>query len=65
MKFAMMGALLITLPAVAALIYSLMYGPHWLTYAALFSIGLNTLPFIAAGLLMGKGSDGHGPDLGH
>jgi|1185.fasta_scaffold248023_1 hypothetical protein len=65
MKFAMMGALLITLPAVAALIYSLISKMHWLTYAALFSIGLNTLPFIAAGLLMGKGSDGHGPDLGH
>lgn len=65
MKFAMMGALLITLPAVAALIYSLMEGPRWLTYAALFSIGLNTIPFLAAGLLMGKGSDGHGPDLGH
>jgi hypothetical protein len=65
MKFALMGALLITLPAVAALIYSLIWGPVWLTYAALFSFGLNTLPFIAAGLLMPKAKDGHGPDLGH
>ncbi len=65
MKFALIGAFLITLPAVAALIYALIWGPHWLVYAALFSIGLNTLPFVAAGLLMGRGSDGHGPDLGH
>ena len=62
MKYALMGALLITLPAVIALIYSLAVGNHLLTYAALASFGLNTLPFIAAGLLMRK-SDG--ADLGH
>ena len=52
MKFAMMGAVLITLPAIVALIYSLMVGNHVLTYAALFSLGLNTLPFVVAGLMM-------------
>ena len=62
MKYAMMGALLITLPAVIALVYSIVVGNHLLMYAALASFGLNTLPFIAAGLLMRK-SDG--ADLGH
>jgi predicted permease len=63
MKYAMMGALLITLPAVIALIYSIIVGNHLLMYAALFSTGLNILPFIAAGLLMGKQKGG--PDLEH
>jgi hypothetical protein len=62
MKFALIGALLITLPAMAALIYSLIFGPIWLTFAALFSLGLNSLPFLAAGLLMRKQG---GPDIGH
>jgi hypothetical protein len=61
MKFAMMGAVLITLPAIVALIYSLIAGNHVLTYAALFSLGLNTLPFLAAGLLM----RGNKTDLEH
>jgi len=52
MKFALIGAFLITLPAIAALIYSLIFGPAWLTWAALASLGLNSLPFLAAGLLM-------------
>jgi hypothetical protein len=64
MKFAMMGAVLITLPAIVALIYSLFAGNHVLTYAALFSLCLNTLPFLAAGLLM-RGNKGGGPDLEH
>jgi hypothetical protein len=62
MKFALMGAILITLPALIALIYSIVTGNHLLTYAALASFGLNTLPFLAAGFLMRK-SDG--ADLGH
>jgi hypothetical protein len=62
MKYAMMGALLITLPALIALIYAIFTGRHHLMYAALGSFGLNLIPFIAAGLLMRK-SDG--ADLGH
>jgi hypothetical protein len=63
MKFALVGAVMITLPAIAALIYSLISGMHWLTYAALASFGLNTLPFLAAGFFMRKQ---HGnADLGH
>ena len=63
MKFAMVGAFLITLPALAALIYSLIFGPHWLTFAALASTSINVLPFLAAGMLM-RGQKG-GPDIGH
>ena len=62
MKFAMMGALLITLPAVIALIYSVIVGNHLLMYAALASFGLNSLPFVVAGFLLGKSK---GADLGH
>ena len=64
MKYALMGALLITLPAMIALIYSIIAGNHLLMYAALASFGLNTLPFLAAGFLM-RGQGGHGPDLEH
>jgi hypothetical protein len=63
MKFAMIGAALITLPAIVALVYSLIVGNHVLTYAALASLCLNTLPFLAAGMLM-RGNKG-GPDLEH
>jgi hypothetical protein len=62
MKFALIGALLITLPALAALIYGLISGNILITLAALASLGINTLPFLAAGLLMRKQG---GPDIGH
>ena len=64
MKFALIGAVLITLPAIAALIYGLIAGNQWLVYAAFFSTTLNMLPFIAAGLMMRR-SGGGGADLGH
>lgn len=64
MKFAMIGAVLITLPAIAGLIYSIIAGNEPLMYAALASLGLNSLPFIAAGLLMRRAGGG-GDDLGH
>lgn len=62
MKFALIGALLITLPAIAALVYGLLSGNTWLIYAALASFLINTLPFVAAGFLL-RGSDSS--DLGH
>lgn len=62
MKFAMIGAVLITLPAIAGLIYGLLFGPKVLVYAALASFALNTLPFIVAGLMMRRSGGG---DLGH
>lgn len=64
MKFALIAAGLITFPAIIALIYAVIVGNTMLAVAALFSLGLNTLPFIAAGLLMGKRRDG-GDDLAH
>jgi hypothetical protein len=63
MKFAMIGALMITLPATAALVYALITGHELLMYAALASFLLNTIPFVAAGFLMRKQHDN--PDLGH
>jgi hypothetical protein len=62
MKFAMLGALLITLPATAALVYGLATGRTLLIYAALASFLLNVLPFLAAGLML-RNSDSS--DLGH
>jgi hypothetical protein len=54
MKFALIGAVLITLPAICGLFYGLIVGNQYLVYAALASLGLNSLPFVAAGLLMRK-----------
>lgn len=61
MKFAMIAAVLMTLPAIAALIAGIMWGNQYLVYAAFFSIALNSLPFLVAGVMM-KGGDS---DLGH
>lgn len=61
MKFALIGAVLITLPAICGLIYGLIVGNQYLVYAALASFALNSLPFLAAGLLMRRSS---GDDLG-
>jgi hypothetical protein len=63
MKFAMIGAVLITLPAIAGLLYGFVSGNKYLVLAALASLALNSLPFIAAGLLMRR--TGAGDDLGH
>ncbi|HZG42919.1 MAG TPA: hypothetical protein VEY93_08165 [Longimicrobium sp.] len=62
MKFAMIAAVLMTLPAIAALVAGVMWGNQYLVYAAFFSIALNSLPFLVAGLMM-KGKDTS--DLGH
>lgn len=64
MKFAMIGAVLITLPAICALVYALIVGNTVLALAALASVAINTLPFLAAGLLMRR-TGGGGGDLGH
>lgn len=64
MKFAMIAAVLITLPAIAGLVYSVIVGNQYLMYAAIASLALNSLPFIAAGLLMRR-SGGGGDDLSH
>ncbi|HEU0298169.1 MAG TPA: hypothetical protein VFR37_01920 [Longimicrobium sp.] len=64
MKFALIGAVLITLPAIAGLIYAIVARNQTLMYAALASLTLNSLPFLAAGLLMRR-TGGGGSDLGH
>jgi hypothetical protein len=64
MKFALIGAVLITLPAIAGFFAGIFMGNRALMYAALASLALNSLPFIAAGLLMRR-SGGGGGDLGH
>ena len=58
-KMMLMAALLITLPAVVALLYGLYKGNQFWVYAALFSTALNWLPFLAAAFLMKGEGDGH------
>lgn len=64
MKFAMIGAVLITLPAIAGLVYGLIAPNKYIVFAALASLALNSLPFIAAGVLMRR-TGGGGGDLDH
>ena len=64
MKFALLGALLITCPALAALIYGLVSGHPLIAAAAGVSLGLNTLPFLVAGYFLQK-RQGGGDDLAH
>lgn len=64
MKFALIGAVLMTLPAIAGLVYAIIVWNTVLIYAALASLGLNSLPFIAAGIFMQRNGGG-GADLGH
>jgi hypothetical protein len=61
MKILLIAAVLITLPAIAALIYSIVVNNHFVMYAALASFGLNSLPFLAA-WYMTRGQAG---DVGH
>ena len=63
MKFALVGAVLITLPAIAAFVYGLIVDNQYIWLAALASLAINSLPFIAAGVLMNRA--GGGDDLGH
>lgn len=62
MKFALIGAVLITLPAIAGLFAGIFLGNKYLVYAALASLALNSLPFIVAGYFMRRSGGG---DLGH
>ncbi|HST58828.1 MAG TPA: hypothetical protein VLK84_09075 [Longimicrobium sp.] len=64
MKFALIGAVLITLPAIAGLLYGLFSGNQYIVYAALASLALNSLPFLVAGYFMRRSGSGGG-DLGH
>ncbi|HET6764965.1 MAG TPA: hypothetical protein VFH27_14875 [Longimicrobiaceae bacterium] len=61
MKILLIALILITLPAIAALIYSLIAGNKLVMVAALASFGLNSLPFLAGYLL----TRGQSADVGH
>ncbi|MDB4948127.1 MAG: hypothetical protein JWM27_776 [Gemmatimonadetes bacterium] len=61
MKILLIASILITLPAIAALIFAVVTGHHLIAYAALASLGLNSLPFIA-GFFLTRGQTG---DAGH
>jgi hypothetical protein len=62
MKFAMIGAFLITLPAIAALVFGLIWQNWYIVIAATASVLINTLPFVAAGLMLRRSGD---TDLSH
>ncbi|HET6228517.1 MAG TPA: hypothetical protein VFE05_00480 [Longimicrobiaceae bacterium] len=52
MKLLLVAGVIIVLPGLVALIYAAFSGNHFLLHAAMFSVGLNLLPFIAGALLM-------------
>jgi hypothetical protein len=54
MKLAAIAAVLITLPALVALIFALVTGRHWLAYAAMASLGYNVIPFLVVGTMSRK-----------
>jgi hypothetical protein len=51
MKLAAIGAVLITLPALVAFIYGIVFGPIWLVYAAVASLSYNVVPFVLVGIM--------------
>ena len=58
MKMMLIAAALITFPAVVALIYGFFVAQNqWIVYAALASLGLNVIPFLAAGFMMRGNKD--------
>lgn len=64
MKYALAASVLITLPALVALVYGLLHGNMVLVGAAAVSLALNTLPFVAAGFLI-RNRDALGDDHHH
>lgn len=54
MKLAAIGAVLITLPALVALIFAIVSGERWLMYAALASLSYNVVPFIVVGIMSAR-----------
>jgi hypothetical protein len=62
MRLFLMGAVLITLPAIVAAVYAAMTGRTLILIAACVVLGMNSLPFITAAFLLRKSKD---TDLGH
>lgn len=63
MRLFLIGALLITLPAIIAAGYALFTGRTLMLLASLAVLGMNSLPFLAAAFLLRKNKDAS--DLGH
>lgn len=63
MRLFMVGAVLITFPAIVAAVYALMTGRMLMLAAAVASLLMNSLPFFAAAFLLK--SDKNATDLGH
>ena len=57
------AAILITLPALVAAVYALATGRWLILIAAVLSVAMNSVPFIAAAFLLRKNADA--ADLGH
>jgi len=63
MRIFLIGAVLITLPAIVVALWALVTGHTLILMAALVSLGLNTFPFFAAMFLLRGDKDSS--DLGH
>lgn len=63
MRLFLIGAVFITFPAIVAAIYAAVTGRTMMLLAALVVLGMNSLPFLAAALLLRKNKDVS--DLGH
>lgn len=62
MRLFLIGAIFITFPAIVAAGYALYKGSTMMLLAALMVLGMNSLPFLAAALLLRKSKDA---DLSH
>ena len=62
MRLFFIGALLITFPAIVAAVYAAVTGRTMMLLASLLVLAMNSLPFLAAALLLRKSNDS---DLSH
>jgi hypothetical protein len=62
MRLFLIGAVLITFPAIVAAVYAAATGRTMMMLTALVVLGINSLPFLAAALLLRKSKDS---DLSH
>ncbi len=63
MRLFLIGAVLITFPAIVAAVYAAATGRTVILLIALAVLGMNSLPFIAAAFLLRRNKDAS--DLGH
>ena len=62
MRLFLIGAVLITFPAIVAAVYAAVTGRTMMLLASLLVLAMNSLPFLAAALLLRKSNDS---DLSH